>query len=136
MVALGVIQFCEFLIGFISYDTQCCWHYIIMIIIFNYTPIRLMQKAYICALNLLIYIVCSLVKSMSASPLLFGAEPYDRRVVQQAGLLLLFFCFQGLLAWKREESMVENHIAIKFGEVQSSLLNKRKVSAFVFRLRF
>ena len=126
---MAVIQFLEFLISVITFDNGVGVHFIITIIMFNYVPTRLWTKVPVTLFNYFIF--------LAAKYSFFLTQREDELFVKKNTEILqpwfvtvgysITFVFIEIYATKvREGFQVENHLAIQFGEVQSSLLSKRK----------
>jgi class 3 adenylate cyclase len=145
LYGLCFIQILEFVAASVSVDSSAGIHCTLMLIIFNYTPIRVAYKAPPCFLNLLcyaVYIVSNFVVGTSDSKLWVLHRSADKSAEEDSSELtpehsapspsaaltstiticILFFIVQVYFAYTRERSLVVNHMSQAIGENQEICL--------------
>jgi len=136
VLGLSLIQVSEFAISLMTYDSQIGIHMLYMIIIFNYTPVRFEKKAICCSFLVVVFVVASLIVATIGNPEDAPIQDYlykstkkslVYRWMYMAGTILAFLAMSLATTFGRETTLVENHLAIKFGEIQNRLLGKRKL---------
>lgn len=142
MVGMSIIQITEMALAMFVVDVEPGMHCIVILIMFNFTPQRLVEKAPLCIATYVIWAFTYLYyastweeddqyKELWAHPKVnegFFMEKGCTLCYQVINILTTTACFMAVqiyVVFNREEYLSENLLAIKIGEVQSTIISKR-----------
>ena len=140
MVGMCFIQVMEMAMAVYVIDEEPGRHLIVMLIMFNHTPQRLVEKAPICITLWLLWIVTYLYSASrweeNNDYELLWAHPKNQsgffngctlctNIVNLLTITAMFMVVQIYVVFIREEHLSQNLLAIKIGEVHSTIISKR-----------
>jgi len=142
LVGMSVIQIAEMILAMLTIDDEPGIHCIIMLIMFNFTPQRLVEKAPVCICTYAVWFTSLFIWSATWEKdakyqELWGFPKEQTGFFNKNGCTLcyqiinlltvtgVFMAVQIYIVFVREEHLSQNLLAIKIGEVQSTIISKR-----------
>mmetsp|Transcript_20925 Transcript_20925/g.43670 ORF Transcript_20925/g.43670 Transcript_20925/m.43670 type:complete len:1240 (-) Transcript_20925:31-3750(-) len=142
MIGMVTIQLIEMGISIYTVDMDPGMHCIVMLIMFNFTPQRLVDKAPLCIISYIIWVAtffwhAAILETNDGYKQLWGFGTTEEnffsgmkcticyKLINVLTTTGMFMVVQIYVVFLREESLSQNLLAIKIGEVQSTIISKR-----------
>ncbi|GMH65992.1 hypothetical protein TL16_g04331 [Triparma laevis f. inornata] len=142
LIGMFSMQIIEMFLTVYCIDKDPGMHCILLLIIFNFTPVRLVEKAPICIMTYIVWALSYLVwcftwEENEAYKELWGYPKESSGFFKSNGctlcyniiniltIIAMFTLVQIYVVFMREEHLSQNLLAIKIGQAQLAIVNKR-----------